>query len=42
MEQKEIYAIVVCDWKAWNTELPVHGYTEIITHQSKENGISVG
>ncbi|QTL51804.1 MULTISPECIES: XtrA/YqaO family protein [Priestia] len=35
MEQKESFAIVVCDGKAKLTELPHHGETKIITHQGK-------
>lgn len=35
MEQKESFAIVVCDGQARLTELPNHGETKIITHQGK-------
>lgn len=35
MEQKGNFAVVVCDGRARNTELPIHGETKIITHQDK-------
>ncbi|KON88961.1 hypothetical protein AF332_20670 [Sporosarcina globispora] len=35
MEQKESFAIVVCDGRARLTVLPDHGETKIITHQGK-------
>ncbi|MCM3096462.1 XtrA/YqaO family protein [Priestia megaterium] len=35
LEQKESFAIVVCDGKAKLTTLPHHGETKIITHQGK-------